>query len=131
MLATALAATGAVSVWLVEPWSGTIEVGLTGAGRVIGNLERGLIFLLILSGQTQNIGFLIAAKSVLRFGTVADDRRISAYVIIGTLASACWAIGASLQTAVLLVRIAANLIQIGGDPRQASRGSCCLLRSIW
>ena len=87
---------------LMEPWTDAIAVGLTGAGRVIGNLERGLIFLLILSGQTQNIGFLIAAKSVLRFGTVADDRKVSEYVIVGTLASVSWAIAAALLTTILL-----------------------------
>jgi hypothetical protein len=87
---------------LMDPWADAISVGLTGGGRVIGNLERGLIFLLILTGQTQNIGFLIAAKSVLRFGTVADDRKVSEYVIIGTLASVCWAIAAALLTTILL-----------------------------
>ena len=91
---------------LMVPWTDAIAVGLTGAGRVIGNLERGLIFLLIISGQTQNIGFLIAAKSVLRFGTVADDRKVSEYVIVGTLASVSWAIAASLLTAILLNHLA-------------------------
>ena len=86
---------------LMQPWASE-AIGLSGAGRVIGNLERGLIFLLILSGQTQNIGFLIAAKSVLRFGTVADDRKVSEYVIIGTLASVCWAIAATLMTTMPL-----------------------------
>ena len=87
---------------LVQPWTDAIAVGLSGAGRTIGNLERGLIFLLILSGQTQNIGFLIAAKSVLRFGTVSDDRKVSEYVIVGTLASVSWAIAATLLTTMLL-----------------------------
>ena len=86
---------------LMQPWAAE-AIGLSGAGRVIGNLERSLIFLLILSGQTQNIGFLIAAKSVLRFGTVADDRKVSEYVIIGTLASVSWAIAATLITTYLL-----------------------------
>ena len=90
---------------LMEPWAADIAVGLTGAGRVIGNLERGLIFLLILTGQTQNIGFLIAAKSVLRFGSVNDDRKFSDYVIIGTLASFGWAIAASFATLRLLAAL--------------------------
>ncbi len=92
---------------LMDPWADSLAVGLTGAGRVIGNLERGLIFLLILSGQTQNIGFLIAAKSVLRFGTVADDRKVSEYVIVGTLASVLWAIAAALFTTIVLNRLPA------------------------
>ena len=65
---------------------------LPGAGRVIGLLERGLIFALILLGQPAGVGLLIAAKSILRFGAVKDDRALSEYVIIGTLASFSWAI---------------------------------------
>lgn len=92
---------------LMEPFADGVPVGLTGAGRAIGNLERGLIFLLVLSGQTQNIGFLIAAKSVLRFGTVSDDRKVSEYVIVGTLASVSWALLATLLTVTLLARLPA------------------------
>ncbi len=38
------------------------------------------------------MGLLIAAKSILRFGAVRDDRALSEYVIIGTLASFAWAL---------------------------------------
>jgi hypothetical protein len=67
-------------------------------GRVIGNLERGLIFALVLFGQAQGVGLLIAAKSILRFGAVKDDRRLSEYVIIGTLASFGWALVVAYAT---------------------------------
>ncbi|MFO1175406.1 MAG: DUF3307 domain-containing protein [Paracoccaceae bacterium] len=94
---------GAVAVGLLmEPWAEATPRGLLNGGRVIGTLERGLIFLLILGGQPSGIGFLIAAKSVLRFGTVGDDRAISEYVIIGTLASFAWAILISFLTVFLL-----------------------------
>jgi hypothetical protein len=79
--------------------------GLADGGRIIGLLERGLIFLLILAGQYDAIGFLIAAKSILRFGTVGDDRAVSEYVIIGTLASFGWAIAAGLGTVELLATL--------------------------
>lgn len=59
---------------------------------MIGLLERGLIFALILLGQPGGVGLLIAAKSILRFGAVKDDRALSEYVIIGTLASFAWAL---------------------------------------
>lgn len=65
---------------------------LPGAGRVIGLLERGLIFVLVLLGQPEGVGLLMAAKSILRFGAVKDDRALSEYVIIGTLASFGWAL---------------------------------------
>ena len=55
---------------LMEPFAAATRHGLPGGGQVIGNLERGLIFLLMLTGQAQGIGFLIAAKSVLRFGAM-------------------------------------------------------------
>jgi hypothetical protein len=82
----------------MEPWSGHSPKGLPDGGRAIGQLERGLIFLLVFTGMPEGIGFLIAAKSVLRFGSVSDDRKVSEYVIIGTLASFGWAILASFAT---------------------------------
>ena len=87
---------------LMEPWTAAAPPGLPGGGRTIGNLERGLIFLLILTGQAQSIGFLIAAKSVLRFGSISNEKEVSEYVIIGTLASFTWAIAAAFATIVML-----------------------------
>lgn len=75
--------------------------GLPKGGRMIGLLERGLIFVLIVAGQAAGIGFLIAAKSILRFGTVNENRAASEYVIIGTLASFGWAIVVTLATLAL------------------------------
>ena len=88
---------------LMEPFAphlgkGDASKSLPGAGRVIGHLERGLIFALVLFGQAQGVGLLIAAKSILRFGAVKDDRRLSEYVIIGTLASFGWALVVAYAT---------------------------------
>lgn len=88
---------------LMEPFAPHLGKGdagksLPGAGRVIGHLERGLIFALVLFGQAQGVGLLIAAKSILRFGAVKDDRRLSEYVIIGTLASFGWALVVAYTT---------------------------------
>lgn len=82
--------------------------GLPKGGQVIGLLERGLIFVLMTAGQPEAIGFLIAAKSILRFGTVtaSEDRAVSEYVIIGTLASFGWAILVALATTRLLAALA-------------------------
>jgi hypothetical protein len=88
---------------LMEPFAARLPVEITaeslpGAGRVIGHLERGLILALVLLGQPQGVGLLIAAKSILRFGAVRDDRALSEYVIIGTLASFAWALLAAYAT---------------------------------
>lgn len=63
--------------------------GFENGGKVIGQLERSLIFLFILMGQPAGIGFLIAAKSVFRFGEIKDHhhRMEAEYIIIGTLMS--------------------------------------------
>lgn len=65
------------------------EVGIAEGGRIIGYLERGLITLFVLAGYPAGIGFLIAAKSVFRFGELTDSTRRwqAEYIIIGTLLS--------------------------------------------
>ncbi len=63
--------------------------GLKNGGRFIGQLERALIFLFVMAGQPSAIGFLIAAKSILRFGDIKGGahRMEAEYIIIGTLMS--------------------------------------------
>ncbi|MEJ8560303.1 DUF3307 domain-containing protein [Yoonia sp. GPGPB17] len=78
------------------------QQGLPEAGRMIGLLERALIFLMVLAGQPGGIGFLIAAKSVLRFDTASKDQKAGEYVIIGTLASFGWALLISFATLSLI-----------------------------
>lgn len=90
---------------LMAPFADATPDGLPGGGRVIGLLERGLIFALVLIGQPEGVGLLIAAKSILRFGAVKDDRAASEYVIIGTLASVGWALLAAFATQSLLTAL--------------------------
>lgn len=94
---------------LMAPYAAQIDTskGLTNAGRMIGQLERALIFLLLMTNQTAAIGFLIAAKSVLRFDTAAQGQKEGEYVIIGTLASFGWAIAVGFAAQALL-EFAAN-----------------------
>ncbi len=68
--------------------------GLTNGGRVIGQWERALIFIFVCLGQFGAIGFLVAAKSIFRFGELKDreNRMEAEYITIGTLMSFGWAI---------------------------------------
>jgi hypothetical protein len=68
--------------------------GLPDGGKTIGKLERTLIYLFILTGVPQGIGFLVAAKSIFRFGELKDssNRMEAEYIIIGTLYSFVWGI---------------------------------------
>ncbi len=62
---------------------------LPNAGKWIGYLERILILTFIFTSNTEGIGFLLAAKSIFRFGELSKAKEIKTteYVLIGTLAS--------------------------------------------
>ncbi|QJR82383.1 DUF3307 domain-containing protein [Alteromonas pelagimontana] len=65
------------------------EGSLASAGKGIGYLERILILTFILLNQFSAIGFLMAAKSVFRFGDLRQDqdKKLTEYVMLGTLIS--------------------------------------------
>ena len=65
------------------------DSSLKNAGKYIGILERLFVFAFVVLGQWQAIGFLLAAKSVFRFGdlTKAKDRKLTEYILVGTLLS--------------------------------------------
>ena len=76
------------------------QQGLQTAGEHIGALERALIITFILIGQFPAIGFLLAAKSVFRFGDMRrqHDRKLTEYIMLGTLLSFSCAIVLGLIT---------------------------------
>jgi len=61
------------------------ENTLLNAGRIIGSLERILSFILIAFNQFAAVGFIIAAKTILRFRD--SDTAKTEYVLIGSLLS--------------------------------------------
>ncbi|SFU33880.1 Protein of unknown function [Pustulibacterium marinum] len=76
---------------LTSAWDVTTkkEESLSNAGMYIGMLERLFVFGFVLLDFWEGIGFLLAAKSIFRFGdlTRAKDRKLTEYVLIGTLLS--------------------------------------------
>lgn len=77
-----------ISKW--TPQTGDNDAGsLESAGKYIGVLERLFIFVFIIIGQWQGVGFLLAAKSIFRFGDLKEskDRKLTEYILIGTLVS--------------------------------------------
>jgi len=71
---------------------------LESAGEYIGYLERLLVFIFIVINHWEGVGFLLAAKSIFRFGdlTASKDRKLTEYVLIGTLLSFGAAVATSL-----------------------------------
>jgi len=76
------------------------------AGRWIGIIERVLVLSFVLIHQFGAIGFLLAAKSVFRFGDLREsrDKGHTEYVLIGTLLS----FGLTIITGLLINRITNN-----------------------
>ena len=65
------------------------EKGLKNGGLWIGYIERFLILTFVLMSYYEGIGFLLAAKSIFRFGELKSDTEIkrTEYILIGTLLS--------------------------------------------
>lgn len=91
-----------ISIWTPASKDGD-ENSLVNAGKYIGILERLFVLCFIITGHFEAIGFLLAAKSIFRFGDLmeAKERKLTEYVLIGTLLS----FGIALLTG-LLVQVA-------------------------
>ncbi|WP_339865455.1 DUF3307 domain-containing protein [uncultured Algoriphagus sp.] len=78
---------------LLKKWSDSIpsqpDQSLQDAGKYIGILERLFVFSFIATGHWEAVGFLLAAKSVFRFGDLrkSKERKLTEYILIGTLLS--------------------------------------------
>ncbi|RZK66590.1 MAG: DUF3307 domain-containing protein [Pedobacter sp.] len=87
-----------IAKWLPESDDESPK-SLQNAGKYIGILERTLIFVFMLTNHFEAVGFLLAAKSIFRFGDLkeAHDLKLTEYVLIGTLLSFGIAIVVSLM----------------------------------
>ncbi|KLT70139.1 MULTISPECIES: DUF3307 domain-containing protein [Flavobacterium] len=96
-----------ISIWSPESSNAHSDNSLAKAGNYIGILERLFVFCFILTGHFEAIGFLLAAKSVFRFGDLkeAKDRKLTEYVLIGTLLSFGTAILTGLIVQALLLQL--------------------------
>ncbi len=73
-------------------------------GKYIGVLERGLLLTFVLIDALSAVGFVIAAKSLARYKEL-DNRGFAEYYLVGTLASALWALAAGLGARALLTAL--------------------------
>lgn len=93
-----------------EPWrsktNGDTPRGLERAGLWIGRLERIVVLTSILLNRFELIGFLIAAKSIFRFGDIRarSSREEAEYILIGTMASFAIAIALGILASWVLHR---------------------------
>ncbi len=99
---------GLIMAIVMEPWSSALQEenksSLSNAGKIIGMLERVLVFTFIITSHWEAVGFLLAAKSVFRFGDLsqAGQRKLTEYMLIGTLISFGLAIGVALLVQMII-----------------------------
>jgi hypothetical protein len=88
------------------PGGGHTDASLENAGKLIGMMERTLVLIFVFLGKWEGIGFLLAAKSVFRFGDLKDakNRQLTEYVLIGTLLS----FGIAIVTGLALIELLAK-----------------------
>ncbi len=93
---------------LMYDWSKILDdsndESLNNAGKYIGILERLFVFTFVITGNWEAIGFLLAAKSVFRFGDLKEskDRKLTEYILIGTLLSFAIAIATGMLVLKLI-----------------------------
>lgn len=65
-----------------------------------------MLQLFIVTGHWEAVGFLLAAKSVFKFGDLKEskDRKLTEYILIGTLLS----FGIAMAVAILVVNVIAS-----------------------
>jgi hypothetical protein len=100
---------GVLIGYLTKSWQADLdekkkEESLKDAGRWIGIIERLLILTFIVFNQWEPIGFLLAAKSVFRFGDLKKGReqKKTEYILIGTLLSFTLAIFIGLLVQMMI-----------------------------
>ncbi len=98
---------GVVVRELMSKWSKALnesnDESLNNAGKYIGILERLFVFVFVVTANWEGIGFLLAAKSVFRFGDLKEskDRKLTEYILIGTLLS----FGIAIATGMLVLKL--------------------------
>lgn len=90
----------------IAPKSDPSLSGLQDGGKMIGQLERTLILMLILFNMPAGIGFLVAAKSILRFGEASKYKTFAEYALIGTF----WSYGIAIFFGMSIKFIISNFI---------------------
>lgn len=80
-------------------------------GRLIGNLERLILAIVVAAGSYAALGFLVAAKGLVRFDELRD-REFAEYFLVGSLASVLVALCAGMAIRYVLLSFWPGLIPL-------------------
>ncbi len=71
-------------------------------GRLIGALERAVLFVVLVAGSYEALGFIVAAKGLIRSRDFEGNRDLTEYFLIGSLASVAVAVATGTTARYLL-----------------------------
>ncbi len=82
-----------------------VDVEEYNRGRLIGNLERIVLTIVVAAGSYAALGFLVAAKGLVRFEEFEKSRDFTEYFLIGTLSSVLVALFAGIVLRIVFVHL--------------------------
>jgi hypothetical protein len=94
------------------PLSMTVDVEEYNRGRLIGNLERIVLTIVVAAGSYAALAFLVAAKGVVRSDEFEKSRDFTEYFLIGSLASVLVALCAGMGLRFALIRLWPDLLTL-------------------
>lgn len=89
-----------------------VDVEEYNRGRLIGNLERILLTIVVAAGSYAALAFLVAAKGVVRSEEFEKSREFAEYFLIGSLASVLVALCAGIILRFALIHLWPDLLTL-------------------
>ncbi|MHB8217245.1 MAG: hypothetical protein ACYDDS_14315 [Candidatus Sulfotelmatobacter sp.] len=96
----------------VEAGPTTVDEKEYNRGRLIGNLERIVLTIVVAAGSYAALAFLVAAKGVVRSDEFNKNKDFAEYFLIGSLASVLVALCAGIALRFALVRLWPDLLSL-------------------
>jgi hypothetical protein len=90
----------------------TIDSKEYNRGRLIGNLERVVLTIVVAAGSYAALAFLVAAKGVVRSDEFDKNRDFAEYFLIGSLSSVLVALCAGIALRFALIRLWPDLLSL-------------------
>lgn len=90
---------------------GGLDIVEFNRGRLIGNIERIILTIVVAAGSYAALGFLVAAKGLIRSDEF-EQRDFTEYFLIGSLCSVLIALGAGLVIRYVLVALWPRLVTL-------------------
>src|SRR5262249_56549105 len=89
-----------------------VDVAEVRRGRLIGNLERLVLTMVVAAGSYAALGFLIGAKGLIRSEELEKGRDFTEYFLVGSLTSALVALAAGLVIRFVLHALWPELLSL-------------------